>query len=405
MTLAVAQRPDTLRFIRKIRAMLRLLLKKVADAQEVSAEFPKVLSTLDYALDVPELDSDSAELLLKTASYVEHNGFAHSWLDFFERLAPRLPKTEPHYIRLLHNKGTMLGRLGTWEDAIEIHEEALQLAEQFDPDGTVVILVDLASDYIHQNNPDRAEQFLLDAEARMHRGASATDMEFRVLNLMGLIFLRRGAYEDALGRFERSATLSLQRNDMQQYVTVRQNYCHALWGLGRLDEAIEELQILQPQSETTTSARLPAQVRLLTGAILFDQNELDASLAAFDAMDEGHLKRFGYVDLLASQQTNIGLILKRQQKLEDAREPLHAGARYWRESGNGIEIAFVTGQLGHLEFLQSNLVRARHLLTTALARLGHHKSKRADALREEFTRYLTEVASAEEAAGNQPPRG
>src|SRR5690554_5683921 len=90
---------------------------------------PNIIQAVEEGLLLPSAQLEAARLLRLMHRPAERLGWWEPWLELCQHTLPLcLPEEWPLWVRLRNGQGVMFRRCGRWREAVDLHQEAAELA-------------------------------------------------------------------------------------------------------------------------------------------------------------------------------------------------------------------------------------------------------------------------------------
>ncbi|MBA3530739.1 MAG: tetratricopeptide repeat protein [Ardenticatenales bacterium] len=316
---------------------------------------------------------ERSENLEKKREYLRRAGDAaqvayanQTAIDYYQRLLALLGEQEPHRGEILLLYGTVLERVGRWQEAQRGYLEALALAEQrrslHDQARCQLALGSVLEKVAHF---DEAIAWLEKARNSYERQAAWGGVG-QSLTLLGEVLQRQGAYEQAQQQLE--GGLALARKAKAQSTVISALYMLGVVALNRGDRESAQNYLEQSLALSRKEGDPQVKARALSflGAVVL--NEQQPALARQYLEEALALHReSGDRRGIANAQGNLGYLLYAQEELALARRHLEDCLRISQELGDKLYLAYMFVALAAIAIQEQPTATSRARRATRLA--------------------------------------
>jgi tetratricopeptide (TPR) repeat protein len=263
---------------------------------------------------------------------------------------------------------------GNLKDAIKVLKEAERL-DHDDPLGFALAKRRLGTAYQEKGDYKRAEEYYSEADSLL--GNLDDDGERAVLYVAwGSLSKESGAMRDALGRYREALAINKSQRNALGEAICRRHIGSACHGLGRLDEAAEELRHARAICERQGGEDRPELIEIANclGAVLEDQGHITDALELFR-------EAYMHADTLEIGPAKVESLRRMGSALAASGNLAEAEARY-REAvelcgnlGDEVALSALQGEFGDVYAEQGRMRDAIEAYKIALALDQEHSDR------------------------------
>ncbi|MEM9884931.1 MAG: tetratricopeptide repeat protein [Bacteroidota bacterium] len=332
----------------QVSSRLKELHQRIAEAIETLYEDKIKSRYLDLAFHYEQAGIlEKTQFYLKKAADLARRNFQNeAAIKHYSKLLRQLPEGAER-IDILQTKGMLLERVGQWNKAKKVYEEALKIARA-------------QNDKIQlgYTNNTYGKLLLLQGnyeDARLHLEVAATFFEYindregmsQVYGSLGNLFFRQGAYEDAKAYLTQSINLARASDTIYPDPKIIGNLGLTYMNQASYDEGIrwqkEGIELSEERNDQLGLANLYTSL----GILYFEKGNYQDSL-------DCHFKGLGLSEELGEKQITaisigcIGRIYERQGDYEKAMENYVKDLKICEELGDKQGKAIALGLIGDL---------------------------------------------------------
>ncbi|MEN0049839.1 MAG: tetratricopeptide repeat protein, partial [Bacteroidota bacterium] len=351
----------------QVGSRLKELHQRIAESIETLYKDNIHQRYLDLAFHYEQADNiEKTQIYLKRAADRARRNFQNqSAIKHYSKLLRNIPDGEER-IEILQIKGNLLERVGQWNKAKKIYEEALKLARELNDK----IQLGYANDsygklLLLQGNYE---------DARLHLEVAATFFEYinhkdgmsKVYGSLGNLFFRQGEYEDAKAYFTQSINLARNSENIHPDPQIIGNL-----GLTYMNQASYEEGIRWQQEGIKLSEERNDQLGLANlytslGILCFEKGDYQRSLEChYKGLELG--EELGEKQVIAISTGCIGRIYERQGDYDQAMENYLKDLKICEELGDKQGKAIVLGLIGDLHSVRGEFNEAIKNIEKGLA--------------------------------------
>jgi tetratricopeptide (TPR) repeat protein len=327
-----------------------------------------LLKSIEEGFRYEDLWEETAVVISQVFHFMEWRGYWRSWIPTLETIIQQCPNQETTLYASLISQLAQFHRLNRgFAEARRLNEVALQIANRLQ-DNTLLAAIyrEVGQSYLVQNQLDDAERNALLALAHIEQVPEKKRINAFILQTLGIIKRLRGQYEPSLVYFDSALVIrrELQEsilladvlNEMALTFEFMQDYdaAHRL-----IDEALAIIN--QTNNESMRTLFL-----MNKGVFYYRQNRLPDAEMMFQQVDFFALKRQGNLFQCGLAMQNLGNVLLKQGKVDEAEPYVQEAIQLFRPTHDEVHLANSLGTLGEILAAQKRTNDAAVLLDEAI---------------------------------------
>ena len=368
-------------FLKIIKANIKLWLRRTeqladADLENLHHKYLHLERAVKLALALPELRNEETAVLTKQSYLlVERYGHWDSWLPIINRVINECVEDNPSLLfDLLIQKGVFLRLHRQLDHAILVHQDAKVIAQQLDNQICLAeVHIKLSVDYRLIRNYDLAQEYGLLALNLAQKMNGLPEILATILNTLGLIVLDIGKSTDLIiaeKRFKESAAIYRKIKSSPTLIARTMiNLAVTLQEQNKIEEAIETYLEAEQLLNDSTSGLDQFKLYNSRGTLYFKLAQWKNAEASFRKANSKQLVNSGDIFTRASLNHNLGNVLLKQGRVEEAETFLREGAKLWKQVNDPVWFANALGALGEVLGLQKQFEKAIHYYERAIVKL------------------------------------
>ncbi len=337
--------PDP-QFIKAIHNGLAYWQSRTADANEsnlhqLDNHRQNIHRLLQFGLQLPDTWHDATSLLLGIFLLIERRGYLQEGIVLLERARDGCPTTALQMqFSILIRLGQLYRSTRRLEQAVTTHQTAAETAEQLqDHQALGRAYFNLSEDYRH----------LRDYEQIEHYGQAALQIFLErngdekwlagTLNTLGVASWWRGELDTAAGYLNRAIPYWRVLELPTELARTLSNLAAVYRIQEQYDASLQTYREAQSILAPTASEMDKIMVLLGLGGLLYDQEKYEEAEAIFREADSPYLRNSGNVYYQAYVANNLGQVLRKLGRLDEAEPYLRRSAAQWREAQDEVMLA------------------------------------------------------------------
>ena len=384
-------------YLQVVRDNIDLWLKnteQLTDAQLVSLnkKFPLLKRAVKQALTIPETQSEETAVLVKQSFLlVERYGRWASWLPLINRVVNKCVEENSILLfDLLIQKGIFLRSYRQLDQAILTHQEAKKIAEALN-DKLVLAeaFFNLCVDYRLKRDYKLAQRSGLKSLTLFREANASKKSQAAILNALGLILLEIGDVENlriAEERFKESIEIGKSTIEPTLHARTMINLAVTLERQDKFEEALKTYRNADFLLTYTNSELDKSKLFNSLGTLYFRLEKWKDAESSFRKANSKLLKESEDIFTQASLNQNLGNVLLKQGRANEAEAFLREGIRLWERVDDQVWLANAFGTLGEALGKQKQTDKAIFYYNKAIALLNKlsKSTERASRLIQEF---------------------
>ncbi|MCO5184678.1 MAG: tetratricopeptide repeat protein [Anaerolineae bacterium] len=348
-------------FIHSVAKNLEFWTQKLVDLSEFEVaqlygDKDNLVQAIRFGLRIPETREAASKLALDAFHFVDRAGYQREWTRILEAIETKLLPLDPDLrIAILNRLGQLYRHTGQYDEAVIYHEQAQSLAKQHGKELEYGIACwQVGADYRWLNRLDSAETVLNEALSVLREVDEHRLWLPAAMNELGILHERRGNFERAEQLWREAYAIYLENGKVVDANRIVRNLILLLARTKRFDECDDFIAIVSAELADKRLVTERAMMLLTVGAAYAQQEEWQRAETVFRTIDIDPLIRAGQTDWAASTVVNLGIVLARQQRYEEAEGYLREGLRLAQEYGDDIRVVSAAINLGDVLAAQQN---------------------------------------------------
>lgn len=341
---------------------------------ELDAERQNLHRIVRYGLVLPQTWQSAAAVILQSFNFVERRGYWREWIPVLEKAIARCDKEHiPVKFKLLNQLGQLYRFVLQWTPALAAHEEAETIAQQLgDEQKLAESYCHLSELYLRQRQYSKAEKYGLAALARFMK-IDATERWIAITSsTLGELARFRGDLAQAEERFSQAISYWRILNEPVRIARVLNDLAVAFTTAAKFEQAEkclkETILLLGPTPNELD--KVMAQINF--GLLHFRRENWIGAEAAFRKANSSYLQKSPHIFYRALVANNLGNVLLKQDRLEDAASYLQDAITLWRQADDKLELANTLGTLAETLVAQRRQEEAIALFEEAIDLLSEY---------------------------------
>jgi len=285
-------------------------------------ERENLFRAVEFGLRQDETWSVATDLALNCFTYVFERGYWSEWTPVLELALYKCPD-DCSVVKgyLLHKLGSLCRKLRRLDDAQAAHSQAEALGRALnDPILIAESKLGLGRVYRRRHQYDLAERYARQALLEFEAWGAPPDKLAHTQNLLGIIALGRGDYENSAKALYQASDLFRQAHEPIELARTMLNLCLTLGRLGRAAEALElageAATIFTDYDLHLERSRLNVQLGLLH----YNEGDLALAEAAFRQAYSPAMRRAGPLYERSMIEMNLGNALLQQGHTDESQD-------------------------------------------------------------------------------------
>ena len=360
-------------FIRSIKGAIAYWRKRTQEMDDntirrLDAERQNIFQAVQFGLVPPQTWRDAAMVVLQTFDLIEQRGYWQEWIPVMEMAITHCADDQLHLkVKLLNQLGQFYRFLWQLVPALAAHKEAETIAQQLrDEQMLAESHCSLSELYLRQRQYDKAEQYGQSALTQFTNVDVEEKWLAATLNTLGELARFRGDLLLAEKRLSQAAAHWRSLNKPVRIARTLNDLAVTFLAAGKFEQAhqcyIEVVTLLEP----TTNELDKVMVQINLGVLYFRQEKWIEAEAVFRKADSACIQQSPNIYYQALIANNLGNVLLKQNRLEEAALYLHNAAAFWRQTGDNLELANTLGTLAETTIAQKRVLDAIPLYEEAI---------------------------------------
>ena len=338
-------------------------------------EHPNMFAVFNASLQLPDKErtEQTNHLWLRLAEEVtqttQQHGYAAIWSAILANLTGKFHNHPLHYCQLLNRLGTVYSQCQQPEEAINSHEQAMEIATKHN--ATIEIAeayFGLALAHYHaQSYLESIEHSQLACQIFEKNVAQPNRKLAAALNLYGLTKQKVNDLEDSIKALNNACDIWSQLDLKPEWVRTLNNLAIAYRQAGNIDKAISCYQKANPLLQMFDSRLDQALVAISESRLYFVLGDYAKAESILVRVDIAYLKRAEQFLYRAFILNNLGQVLIKLDRLEEAQTFIEDSIQDWKHINHETELANTISGLGKLYEMKKDFNQARHLYLQALS--------------------------------------
>lgn len=348
-------------FIHSVAKNLEFWTQKLVDLSEFEVaqlygDKDNLVQAIRFGLRIPETREAASKLALDAFHFVDRAGYQREWTRILETIETKLLPLDPDLrIAILNRLGQLYRHTGQYDEAVIYHEQAQALAKQHDKELEYGIACwQVGADYRWLNRLDSAEIVLNEALSVLREVDEHRLWLPAAMNELGILHERRGNFERAEQLWREAYAIYLENGKVVDANRIARNMIPLLARTERFEECDVLIEAVSAELADERLVTERAMMLLTVGAGYAQQEEWQRAEANFRSIDIDPLIRAGQTDWAASTVVNLGIVLARQKRYEEAEGYLREGLQLAQEYGDDIRVVSAAINLGDVLAAQQN---------------------------------------------------
>lgn len=314
---------------------------------ELDTERQNLHRIVRYGLVLPQTWQSAAAVILQSFNFVERRGYWREWIPVLEKAIARCDKEHISVkFKLLNQLGQLYRFVLQWTPALAAHEEAETIAQQLGDEQTLAeSYCHLSELYLRQRQYSKAEKYGLAALARFTK-IDATERWIAITSsTLGELARFRGDLAQAEERFSQAISYWRILNEPVRIARVLNDLAVAFTTAAKFEQAEKCLKETVLLLEPTPNELDKVMAQINFGLLHFRRENWIGAEAAFRKANSSYLQKTPHIFYRALVANNLGNVLLKQDRLEDAASYLQDAITLWRQADDKLELANTLGTL------------------------------------------------------------
>lgn len=334
-----------------------------------------------------ETEGDTAVILSQTIPFIAQRGYWRDWIPLLQESLNNASFPDPSCRFYLMIALGQTYRLNSQLDkAIAVHEEALQIAKETDQ-GSVLpqIQLELLEDYLFSKAFEKAKTMGLTAINLLEQTKGSENSIANGYKMLGLVFYELNDPQTAEDYFLEAIALWRQLGHPVHLARTLNDLSILLLALKRFDEAQDRLNEAASLLAPTINELDKCMIFINLGSVYSAQQKWAGAESAFHQANSPFLRQSVELPRKGRVNNNLGYVLYKQNKYEEAEEFLRLALQIWQETGDEMEYANTLSTLADTLMAQQGPEVALPYYDELLSLLANHpQNKYAQNLLHEY---------------------
>lgn len=359
------------------------------DIRELNRERRNLYRIVQYGLVLQQTWRSAAIVILQSFYFIERCGYWHEWIPVLEKA---LAWGEDEHVLLKFKLMNQLGQLHCfarqWAPALVAHKAAEKIAEQLgDEQMLAECYCHLSKLYLGQRKYDQGEKYGLSA-LQWFTDANAGERWIAItLSTLGELARLHGDLLLSEERLAQAVSYWRLIDEPVRTAHALNNLATTFLAAGKLVQAEQCLKEVVVLLGTTANELDKVLVHINLGGLDFRRENWIGAEAAFQEANSSYLRRSPYIYYRALVATNLGNVLLKQGRLEEATAYLQDAVSLWRSADDNLELANTLGALAETLVSRGQSLDAIPLYEEAVTLLSYFSNNAwAKELHEKFTK-------------------
>ena len=317
-------------------------------------------TAVQFGLSQPETWEATATVLLQAFNFAEWRGYWGEWIPILQQALASAPeKGTVIYGRLQNRLGQLYRLANRHQEAIEQHEEALQLAKKLAHDELkLVVYSGLSEFYLEQSDMDNVEKF---SHLALNLAQTLPDME----RIEAFISKQLGEAAAYVGNWPKAIKYQKRAIHLWRIQKDPVYLARSLMDLGVTYIKCEDFEVAKATFEEAGQILQPtinemdkARIYLNLGVLYFREERWSEAEKAFLQINTIALRECQEFALLARLYNNLGNVQLKLSRWDEALKNLTIAVEMFREMGNDLDLANSLGTLAHVCVAIDNTTQA-----------------------------------------------
>ncbi len=368
-----------------------------AEIPRLAPDHPNLLRAAEFGQVLPATQPAVAELILHAFPLIERCGHWELWLPLLDQaITASNDDALPRKGKLLNCRGLLLRRRPQFDQAIAAHEEARRIAIRLNaPQAVAEADFNLSETYRLRRDYAQAEAYGLAALDTFTHLPGVEKWLASTLNTLGLTARELGQLETSAQRLEQAVALWRQLEQPTELGRTLNNLANTLQAQKKYAAALTQFQAAADVLASTASELDKSKVLLSLGNLHYQLEQFDQAEDAIRQADSPALRQSGDSYLRAVFYLNLGSVVLKQQRPEEAEGYLRQSLIFWRQTEHKRNLANACGTLAEALAAQGKGREARLYFDEAIGLLESYLGNlRVKNLPDPWAEYLLKKLKA-----------
>lgn len=304
-------------------------------------ERQNIFRAVQIGLQFLETSGDTAIVLLQTMPLITQLGYWQDWIPFLQRsLSIKDSQNDAYHLPLMISLGRAYRLDSQLEKAITIHLEAEQIAHSTAQwELLAQIQHDLLEDYLFARTYDKAKEVGQSAIKGLEQANNSLPLLANCYKMLGTVFYETQDYQTAEKYFSQAVTMWRQIDDPIHLARTLNDLSRFLLTSKRFKEAESCLSEAETLLAPTINDLDKCMIYINLGSLYAAKQKWARAEAAFYKANSPFLRQSVDLPRKARVNNNLGYVLFKQGKYEQAEEYLQQALKIWQEAEDDLEYA------------------------------------------------------------------